>query len=196
VFKRLSTDFGAVDRKQALDIADRFQYEVAAYRLDRLLGLDMIPVTVPRTVDGKRGIVQFWVDDSINLREMLERQLEPAGWCEALPQYNLMNVFDLLVHNTDRTQENALFTRDWMLVLIDHSRAFSTRLEAPRLLYKGEPEVPPALAERLARLDRETLRRELGPWLHGRQIDAILKRRDRLLARQRAAEPRQEAAGR
>ncbi len=196
VFKRLSTDFGARDRKQALDIADRFQYEIAAYRLDRLLGLDMVPVTVPRTVNGQRGIVQFWIDDSINLREMLERQLEPAGWCEALPQYNLMNVFDVLVHNTDRTQENALFSRDWMLVLIDHSRAFATRLDAPRLLYRSEPEVPPALAARLATLDRELLQRELGPWLHGRQIDAILKRRNRLLARQRAAESEREAAGR
>ncbi|MGQ0384223.1 MAG: metallophosphoesterase [Gammaproteobacteria bacterium] len=186
VFKRLSTDFGVIDRKRALDIADRFQYEIAAYRLDRLIGLDMVPVTVPRTVNGHPGIVQFWIDDSINLREMLERQLQPSGWCEALPQYNLMNVFDVLVHNTDRTQENALLTRDWMLVLIDHSRAFTTELRLPRLLYKGELAVPPALAARLAALDRDALQRELGPWLHKRQIDAILKRRDRKLSQQRA----------
>ncbi|MGQ0429299.1 MAG: metallophosphoesterase, partial [Gammaproteobacteria bacterium] len=193
VFKRLSTDFGATDRKQALDIADRFQYEVAAYRLDRLLGLDLVPVTVPRTVNGQRGIVQFWIEDSINLREMLERQLQPGGWCEALPQYNLMNVFDMLVHNTDRTQENALFTRDWMLVLIDHSRAFTTELKPPRLLYKGALEVPPSLGARLAALDRDRLQQELGPWLHKRQIDAILKRRNRLLSQQRAAADSQVA---
>lgn len=186
VFKRLSTDFGTVDRRQALDVSDRFEYEIAAYRLDRLLGLDMVPVTVPRTIDGRRGILQFWVDDSINLRTMLERKLTPAGWCDPEPQYNLMNVFDVLIHNTDRTQENALFTRDWMLVLIDHSLAFRTYQKRPRLLYMGELQLPPALAERLAALDAGQLQQALGPWLHRRQIEALLKRRDQLLREYRA----------
>jgi hypothetical protein len=186
VFKRLSTDFGSIDRKQTLDNADRFEYEIAAYRLDRLIGLDMVPVTVPRTIDGRRGILQFWVDDSMNLRTMLERKLQPDGWCDSEPQYNLMNVFDVLIHNTDRTQENALFTRDWALVLIDHSRAFPTYQKRPRLLYQGEFTLPSALAERLATLDREMLQQALGPWLHRRQIDALLKRRDQLLREHRS----------
>lgn len=192
VFKQLSTDFGITDRRKALDEADRFEYELAAYRLDRLLGLDMVPVTVPRTIRGQRGIVQFWVDNSINLRTMLEQKQSPAGWCDPEPQYNLMNVFDVLIHNTDRTQENALFTRDWTLVLIDHSRAFPTLLKRPRLLYQGELQLPAALAQRLATLDREQLRQALGPWLQHRQIDAILKRRDQLLREHRA---RARAAG-
>lgn len=186
VFKRLSTDFGAASRKEALDISDRFQFEIAAYRLDRLLGLDMVPVTVPRTIDGRKGVLQFWIDGAINLRQMLEQKLEPAGWCAAADQYNLMNVFDVLVHNTDRTQENALFTRDWMLVLIDHSRAFATDPKNPRLLYLEKPRLTPALAARLQALDRPALEQALGPWLHRRQIDAILKRRDRLLDEHRA----------
>ncbi len=181
VFKRLSTDFGAANRAQALNEADRFEYELAAYELDRLIGLELVPVTVPRTVGGRRGVLQFWVDGSINLRTMLEHQLTPEGWCDSAPQYNLMNVFDVLIHNTDRTQENALFTRDWMLVLIDHSRAFPTYLKRPRLLYQGALELPPALAARLAALDAGTLQASLGAWLHRRQVEAILKRRDRLL---------------
>jgi hypothetical protein len=181
VFKRLSTDFGASDSRKALDNADRFQYEVAAYRLDRLLGLDMVPVAVPRTIGRVRGALQFWVEDSINLRRMLEQKLQPEGWCDAESQYNLMNVFDVLIYNSDRTQENALFTRDWMLVLIDHTRAFGTQLTDPRLLYLQRPRLTPALAARLAALDRATLERELRPWLHPRQITALLKRRDRLL---------------
>jgi hypothetical protein len=152
---------------------------------------------IPRTIDGRRGILQFWVDDSINLRTMLERKLQPDGWCEAGPQYNLMNVFDVLIHNTDRTQENALFTRDWSLVLIDHSRAFPTYQKRPRLLYQGELTLPPALAGRLADLDHETLQQALGAWLHRRQIDALLKRRDQLLRehRSRTAAGERAAAG-
>lgn len=186
VFKQLSTDFGASDRREALDSSDRFQYELAAYKLDRLLGLDMVPVTVPRTIKGHRGVLQFWIDDSINVRKMLEQKLQPTGWCDVAPQYNLMSVFDVLIHNTDRTQENALFTQDWMLVLIDHTRAFPTYLKNPVLLYRGEVQVPPALAERLMTLNREMLQEALGPYLHRRQIDALLKRRDQLLDKYRA----------
>jgi hypothetical protein len=183
VFKQLSTDFGITDRTRVLNESDRFEYELAAYKLDRLLGLDIVPVTVPRTIKGNRGILQFWVDDSINLRKMLEQKLQPTGWCELAPQYNLMNVFDFLIHNTDRTQENALITKDWMLVLIDHSRAFPLYLKKPVLLYQGEIQVPPALAERLKTLNREMLQKELGPYLKRRQIDALLKRRDLLLSK-------------
>jgi len=112
---------------------------------------------------------------------MLEDKLQPDGWCATNPQYNLMNIFDVLVHNTDRTQQNGLFTRDWMLILIDHTRAFETELKPPTLLYKNPIELPPSLAQRLAALDRPTLDAALGPYLHSKQIAAILKRRDELL---------------
>ncbi|HSC06500.1 MAG TPA: metallophosphoesterase [Steroidobacteraceae bacterium] len=182
VFKEVSTDeTGAYDRGAAVNTSDRFQYELAAYQLDRLLGLDMVPVTVKRSIKNRRGVLQFWVDNSINVRRMLEQKKQPDGWCPVGPQYNLMNVFDVLTYNSDRTQENALFTQDWMLVLIDHTRAFRTLSGNPTLLYKGGVQVPASLAERLKRLDRETLKTRLGPSLQLRQIDALLKRRDRLL---------------
>jgi hypothetical protein len=181
VLKKLSTDFGAAGATRALNEGDRFEYEIAAYELDRLLGLEMVPVTIPRTVNGRKAALQFWVEGAINARQMLEAGQSPSGWCPVDPQYNLMNLFDLLVHNTDRTQENLLLTRDWDVVLIDHSRAFTLRQQPPRLLYQRPVALPAALAERLAALDRASLERELGPWLHRRQIDALLKRRDLLL---------------
>ncbi len=140
-----------------------------------------MPVAVARTLNKHRGILQFWVEGAINVRRMLEQKLQPAGDCASGPQYNLMNVFDVLIDNTDRTQENALFTKDWTLVLIDHTRAFHTDMAPQHLLYKGELTVPPALAERLASLNRDKLQPVLGPYLKKRQIDALLKRRDLLL---------------
>jgi hypothetical protein len=181
VAKKLSTDFGASHSTQSLNEGDRFEYDIAAYELDRLLGLDMVPVTVARKVGGEMSAVQFWVEGSINARQMIEGKLVPEGWCPVEPQYNLMNVFDVLMHNTDRTQENLLLTRDWNVVLIDHSRAFTLKQGTPRLLYQAPVALPPAFAARLAALDRETLEKSLGSWLHRRQIDALLKRRDRLL---------------
>lgn len=181
VFKDLSIDTDELGRSGAINDSDRFEYELAAYKLDRLLDLDMVPVAVARTINKHRGILQFWVEGAINVRRMLEQKLSPAGECASGPQYNLMNVFDVLIDNTDRTQENALFTRDWQLVLIDHTRAFHTDLAPQHLLYKGEFSVPPALAARLATLNRDLLQQALGPYLKKRQIEAILKRRDLLL---------------
>ena len=181
VFKHVSTDLGGPPGARRFDSADQFEYEIAAYRLDRLLGLGMVPVAVPRTIGKTRGVLEFWVEDSVTLRRMLETGLRPDGWCPVEPQYNLMNVFDVLIYNTDRTQENALFTRDWMLVLIDHSRAFRTRRGAPRLLYKEPPQITPSLARSLSGLDEQQLVQALGGVLERRQINAILKRRDQLL---------------
>ncbi len=183
VFKQLSVSFDDAGRAGATFDSDRYQYELAAYRLDRLLGLDMVPVAVERTIGKRHGVLQFWIDGSMNLRQMLEQKLAPDGWCPANPQYNLMNVFDLLINNGDRTQENALFTREWMLVLIDHTRAFGMDSTEPVLLYKNPVELPAALAQRLAALDHATLDASLGRYLHRRQIDALLKRRDALLRR-------------
>ena len=58
--------------------------ELAAYRLDRLLGLGMVPVTIERAVEGRPAILQFWVDESISVRQMLEQKLAPSGWCPSL----------------------------------------------------------------------------------------------------------------
>jgi hypothetical protein len=181
VFKQLSTDFGIQDRTRAMNESDRYQYEMAAYKLDRLIGLDMVPVTVLRSIKGKQGALQFWIEGALSVREILQQKLQKAGWCESGPQYNLMNVFDLLIHNADRNQQNALWTRDWTLVLIDHTRAFAALTGNPTLLYRGGAYVPPALAKRLESLDQETLTKTLGPYLQQRQISAILKRRDLLL---------------
>lgn len=182
VFKQLSVDDGAGTGTNPIDVSDRFEYEPAAYELDRMIGLDMVPVAVERSIGRRRGALQFWVEKSTNVRRMLEAKQSPAGWCPSTPQYNLMNVFDILTHNVDRTQENALWTQDWMLVLIDHSRAFRTFYKQnPRLLSRTTPYVPKALAERLRSLNRENLTQQLGPYLKKKQIDAILQRRDQLL---------------
>lgn len=182
VFKQLSVDDGAGTGVNPIDVSDRFEYEPAAYKLDRMIGLNMVPVAVVRQFGRRRGAVQLWVENATNVRRMLEAKQSPAGWCPSLPQYNLMNVFDILTYNVDRTQENALWTQDWTLVLIDHTRAFRTfTKDNPRLLSRTTPYVPQALADRLASLNPENLQRELGPYLKKKQIDAILVRRDRLL---------------
>ena len=52
-----------------LNFRDSYKYNIAAYRLDRLLGLNMLPVSVERKVGGDTASMTWWVDDVM----MMER---------------------------------------------------------------------------------------------------------------------------
>jgi hypothetical protein len=96
-----------------------------------------------------------------------------------------MHAFDALIHNHERDASNILITTDdWRLHLIDHARSFGTDCSRPPNLEEIPLAVDDALAQRLAELDRKTLSRELDGLLTDDEIDALLARRDALLAAQ------------
>jgi hypothetical protein len=72
-----------------------------------------------------------------------------------------------------------LWTSNWTLWLIDHTRAFRTG----RDLVKPDnlKQVDRGLLARLRVLDRAPLVQTVGTFLNGREIDAVLARRDKLL---------------
>jgi hypothetical protein len=77
--------------------------ELAAYRLDRLLNLDMVPVTVPREIEGEKGSLQFL---PINTRTEEYRSNSGGGsgaWCPLPDQWGAMYVFDALIYNPSTT---------------------------------------------------------------------------------------------
>jgi hypothetical protein len=184
LFKAVSTPItgSGTRRRQLIDISDRYEHEIAAYRLDRLLGLDLVPVTVERTINGNPGALQFWVDGMISLLQKTEEGITADGDCPINPQYNLMYIFDSLILNTDRTQQNVTFTRDdWMLVLIDHSRSFRLSRKLPQEFRNFPISVGDEMARRLERLDQAMLTEQLGSYIDREQIRAVLGRRDDLL---------------
>ncbi|MCJ7557180.1 MAG: metallophosphoesterase [Gammaproteobacteria bacterium] len=167
----------------AISIGDLWRYEVAAYKVDRLLGLGLVPVTVEREIGGVTGSLQYWVDGLINWKAVLEQNITTGNWCPMQPQFELLKVFDGLIYNQDRTQQNLTFLRDnWTLVLIDHSRSFEPDWKFPPSVEKSEYLVVwPAVARRLATLTEENVQAAVGNYLKPRQVKALVKRRDRLL---------------
>lgn len=185
IFKTESTPLQGGSRRQMqkmINLADRWEHEVAAYRLDRLIGLDLVPVTVRRTINGQEGSLSFWVDGLINQLQKEEQDIPATGWCSLAEQWPLMFVFDTLVYNEDRTKQNMVYGRDdWMMYLIDHSRSFRTHRGRPTDIRSVQLKLSPMLAENLERLDYEQLNEAMAGLLVKPQVQAVIRRRDEIL---------------
>jgi hypothetical protein len=151
-------------------------HRIAAYRMDRLLGLDMVPPTIGRAV-GRAGAVQLWVENAVTYNS-LKGQNSPDldHWNRQVRRWR---VFDNLIADIDRNAGNILVVRDplWHLVLVDHSRAFSN---TTRMVFSMERIDAPFL-DRLKALDKTTLDAAIGKLvLDGSR--SILRRRDAIVA--------------
>jgi len=156
---------------------DSFKFNVAAYRLNRMLGLDMIPTTVERTISGRPSSVTWWLDDVLMAeKDRYLKKIEPPDSEAWNKQIFIVRVFDQLIHNTDRNLGNLVITKDWKLWMIDHTRSFriSEKLENQKQLSICER----GLLAAMRRLDRATLDRGLGGVLSEGEIAALLTRRD------------------
>lgn len=166
------------------DFQDSWTFNIAAYKLDRLLGLHMVPVSVPGTYRSTRAAFTWWVDDVImdegaRLKAKTTAPPEKARlWYE---QVYLMRIFDQLIYNTDRNVGNMLIDREWRLWLIDHTRAFRKHhtLKSADSVRRCDRRV----FEALKTLNLDLLKRELGRFLNDAQLKALLARRDLIVAR-------------
>jgi len=162
--------------------ADRFIYDMPAYHIDRMLDLQMVPVSVLRTVDGDEGVLGAWIPNAINERDRLEQEVPFGGFCAQDEQYRLRFMFDVLIYNEDRNLTNIIWTKkDFMLRFIDHTLAFRSTERRPKQYRKVKLRISDLLYEKIKGLDDARLKSELSPWLHRRQIEAIIGRRDLLL---------------
>jgi hypothetical protein len=177
------------------DFVDSWRYNVAAYELAVLLGLgDMMPVTVERSYGGRRGALSWWVDDVLMDEEARQQTKATGPNPDALSrQQQTMAVFAALVHDVDRNKGNVLYTKNWRLVMIDFTRAF--RLARELVWPIAAIQIRRALFERLEALTADEIRAAAGRWISTFEIDAVLARRDLLLAHfRRLAAARGDAA--
>jgi len=162
---------------------DKYTYEEAAYRVDRMLGIGLVPVTVTREIDGRRGSVQLWIENAIELQTAADKNMTIGNMDLLLQRLMLMYILDAMIYNVDRNFTNVLVRpeRD-DLFLIDHSRAFRIIKKLPSLKEERNIPVPDAVAKGLRTLDVETLESQLGNLLSKRQIRAIDSRRKLLVS--------------
>jgi hypothetical protein len=173
---------------------ESWKTEIAAYRLSKYLGLDMVPPTVEKERDGNKGACQLWVKYWKNFEDIMNEKLQAKGiqYSYFIRKLCLQRAFDNLIANVDRHRRNYLITEDWRMILIDHSRTFGTDKEFTQKLIYDEnnkesknfimDQLPRAFVEKLKSLDFATVKAVVGEYLTDNEIDATLKRRDLMIA--------------
>jgi hypothetical protein len=165
--------FKALRPGYAKGFMESYKAEIAAYKLDRMLDMHMVPPIVERKVDGQTGAAIYWVENTTPWSVAKPPQGPEPRWSLQLTR---MKMFDLLIANIDRNQGNLIYDADWHLILIDHSRAFITKKDLKGIAPLGR--VDRQLWEKMQALTIEDLNTGLDPWVGEKEKQALLTRRD------------------
>ena len=164
-----------------LNFVDSYKYNVAAYEIATLLGIDhMMPVYVERRWNGQTGSISWFVPTLMDESERLKKKIEPPSPTQWNQQMYRMRVFSSLLRDTDRNLTNVLVTPEWKVMMIDFTRAF--RLQPELLHLRDLNKIDRDLLAKLTSLDREEVRKATGDFLTKSELDAMMQRRDTLVA--------------
>ena len=183
-----------VDKKH-----DSWRNEVAAYELDKLLGLGMVPPTVKRSTRGRKGCLQLWVTGTV-MNEYEETFPDMDAWHQ---QVSVMWLFDDLIANIDRHLNNAMISPDHRLMLIDNSKTFRVQKtllndlngagtgtharfwgeEYDAARQRWDTHYPRELIERLRTISKDDLKKALKKFVWGRNRGLVSDRLELILER-------------
>ena len=162
-----------------VNFKDSYRYNIAAYRLAGFLGLDNVPMSVERNVEGKPAAVTWWLDEVMDEGDRKKKNLPHANSLRAVEYFSLMYVFDELIQNRDRNAGNIVWGRDSKMWFIDHTRAF--RVGRDLLTPANLTRIERKTLEKLRTLDRAAFTSAVGNTLTKDEIDALFIRRDKIV---------------
>lgn len=160
---------------------DSWRYNVAAYRLDRMLEIGMTPPSIERAYQNKPGAFTWWVDDVLmDEAQRLKTKVSAPDTMVWNQQMWMVRVFDQLIYNVDRNLGNLLIDKAWTVWMIDHSRAFRLidKLKSPESVTRCDR----VLFDKLKALDEKTLKQVMDDYLTGPEIRGVLQRRNELIS--------------
>ncbi len=172
---------------------DSWKWEIAAYHLGKYLGLNMIPPIVMKRFRGERGCCSLDYGETITLRKKKAEDLKPSSGAQVASLNRatyLQRAFDNLIANGDRNEGDVLYTKDWRMLLIDHSRAFYTSKKYTKKLLFDENSkpvpypmrsLPRTFVDKLKSLNFEIVKEVAGEYLTDKEIECVLLRRDLII---------------
>ena len=164
-----------------LNFVDSYKYNIAAYELAELLGMDdMLPVYVERTWGGNAGSLSWWLTVKMDELERLKQKLEPPDPDAWNNQMDKIRVFDQLVSDSDPNLTNVLIGENWKIWRIDFTRAFRLNTELKNL--KELVRCDRQLFEKLKTMDANPLTEKTKLYLTKQEVKAVMARRDKIVA--------------
>jgi hypothetical protein len=164
-----------------LNFVDSYKYNIAAYGLAELLGMDdMLPVYVERKWEGKKGSLSWWLPVKMDEAERYKQKLTPPDPDAWNNQMYKIRVFDQLVSDNDPNLTNVLIGANWQIWRIDFSRAFrlNTEVKNSKDLVRCDRQ----LLEKLKALDANAVTEKTNRYLSKDEVKAVMARRDKIVA--------------
>ncbi len=179
---RVRAIFKHMDRPRPSPLASSWRYEIAAAKLADLLGLDIVPPTVERPVEGVRGALQLFIEDGLSRRDQERLALRPPDETAFRQALDEIRVFEILTGDACGDMDDTLIQKPtWKVCRVDFSEAFP----ADPALDKACPleRCPRRLYERLLRTARSMVESRLKPYLSDSEINSLCERKNRVVAR-------------
>jgi hypothetical protein len=165
-----------------LNFVDSYKYNLAAYRLAELLGMDdMLPVYVERKWKGQVGSLSWWLPVKMDEAERYKQKISPPDPDAWNDQMYKIRVFDQLVSDSDPNLTNVLIGENWQIWRIDFTRAFRQNkdLKDPSDLVRCNRQ----LLQKLKALDANALTEATKHYLNKEEVNAVMARRDKIVAK-------------
>jgi len=163
-----------------LNFVDSYKYNIAAYQLAEMLGLDdIVPVYVERKWNGEKGSFGWWLPVKMDEADRVRRKITAPDADSWNKQMYKIRVLDQLVYDTDANLTNVQIGEDWKIYRIDFSRAFrgSKKLQSESDLVQCDRQ----LFTKLQALDGNELAARTKGFLTKGEVQAVMARRDKIV---------------
>jgi len=172
--------FKYVDRRRPSALPDSYIYEIAAFELSKLLGLDIVPRVVERQIEGSKGSLQAFVENAVPEAVRRQNGPEPPAPLKFGEALETIKIFAMLVNDACENFEDTLVeTGTWQVFRVDFSEAFGPSPELrPDCILAFCPD---ELGTKLRDLDDRVIGQKLAPYLNKEEIEALIRRKGRLV---------------
>jgi hypothetical protein len=172
--------FKSVRRPRPALMPDSYTYELAAYELDKLLGLELIPVTVKRQIDGRSGSLQEFLEGVETEKSRRQKNLQPPDVGAYQDKLDEITLLENLTCTPRQDLGDILIDKNtWRVWRVDFSEAFmpATELLPERLIRRASRRFTDALRA----WNEAQVKQRLAPYLNTAEMEALFKRRQLIL---------------
>jgi hypothetical protein len=161
--------------------AHSYRYELAAYELSKALGLEIVPPTVERTIEGIAGALRLFIENGVSERDLARTGAQPPDAQALRNSLDTVRLLEALSGDSCGNKDDTYIQKDtWKACRVDFAEAFPLN---PALSEDCAIErCPRGLYERMLRMDPASTKKRLKVWLSNDEIEALCGRKRQLVA--------------